>query len=86
MKQMNWKELPHAGAVLKAGNTKDYKTGSWRTNKPRWIEENCIQCLLKLFWAMFPIYIERYYLPKSMNSSICSSRSKNSFAIPSKSS
>ena len=45
MKQMNWKELPHAGTVLKAGNANEYKTGSWRSLKPRWIEENCIQCL-----------------------------------------
>ena len=45
MKQMNWKELPHAGTVLKAGNAHEYKTGSWRSLKPRWIEENCIQCL-----------------------------------------
>ncbi len=45
MKQMNWKELPHAGACLKAGNADEYKTGSWRSFKPRWIEENCIQCL-----------------------------------------
>ena len=47
MKQMNWKELPHAGTILKAGNANEYKTGSWRSLKPRWIEENCIQCL---FW------------------------------------
>ena len=45
MKQMNWKELPHAGTILKAGNANEYKTGSWRSLKPRWIEENCIQCL-----------------------------------------
>lgn len=45
MKQKNWKELPHAGTVLEAGNANSYKTGSWRSFKPRWVEENCIQCL-----------------------------------------
>jgi len=45
MKQMNWKELPHAGVILDAGNANDYKTGSWRSLKPRWIEENCIHCM-----------------------------------------
>ena len=45
MKQKNWKELPHAGTILEAGNANEYKTGSWRSLKPRWIEENCIQCL-----------------------------------------
>ena len=45
MKQMNWKELPHAGTVLKAGNANEYKTGSWRSVKPRSIEENSFQCL-----------------------------------------
>ena len=28
MKQMKWKELPHAGTVMKAGNANEYKTGS----------------------------------------------------------
>ena len=52
MKQMKWKELPHAGTVLKAGNANEYKTGSWRSFKPRWIEENCIQCLF--CWIFCP--------------------------------
>ena len=45
MKQMNWKELPLAGTVLEAGNANTYKTGSWRSQKPRWIEENFVQRL-----------------------------------------
>lgn len=52
MKQKNWKELSLAGTILEAGNAHEYKTGSWRSLKPRWIEENCIQCLF--CWIFCP--------------------------------
>ena len=45
MKQMNWKELPFAGTILEGGNAEKYKTGSWRSFRPKWVEENCIHCL-----------------------------------------
>lgn len=44
MKLMNWKELT-VGGVIKGGNAAEYKTGSWRSSKPIWVQENCIQCL-----------------------------------------
>ncbi|MFB3897601.1 MAG: 4Fe-4S binding protein [bacterium] len=40
-----WKELVEGGYILEAGNSEEYETGSWRTYRPRWIPENCIQCL-----------------------------------------
>ena len=40
-----WKELVPGAVVLEAGSSEKFKTGSWRSFKPRWIEENCIQCL-----------------------------------------
>ncbi|MFH1847688.1 MAG: 4Fe-4S dicluster-binding protein [Candidatus Omnitrophota bacterium] len=43
-KKAGWKELP-IGAVLKAGTAFDYKTGSWRSFRPIWLEEKCIHCL-----------------------------------------
>ncbi len=38
-------ELPEAGIIVEPGNASTYKTGDWRTFVPRFIEENCIQCL-----------------------------------------
>jgi pyruvate ferredoxin oxidoreductase delta subunit len=40
-----WTELIPGAVILKAGNSSEFKTGSWRAFRPEWIEENCIQCL-----------------------------------------
>ncbi len=40
-----WKDLPIGGMIVEAGNAADYNTGAWRSERPIWIEENCIQCL-----------------------------------------
>jgi len=45
MKEKGWKEIPIGGTIIEAGNAAEYKTGSWRTFKPIWIEKNCIHCL-----------------------------------------
>ncbi|MDI6757619.1 MAG: 4Fe-4S binding protein [Endomicrobiia bacterium] len=39
-----WKTLPE-GDVLEAGTAAEFKTGSWRLEKPVWDEEKCIQCM-----------------------------------------
>ena len=44
-KEPGWNELPQGGLIKKAGNAVEYKTGSWRTFKPVWIEDKCIHCL-----------------------------------------
>ncbi len=43
---MGWKQIPPGMVILEAGSALKFKTGSWRAFKPRWIEENCIHCLL----------------------------------------
>ena len=43
--ETTWKDLPHAGVILEAGNAEEYPTGDWRTFKPVWDEEKCIHCL-----------------------------------------
>ncbi|WP_353685007.1 4Fe-4S binding protein [Thermodesulfovibrio sp. 3907-1M] len=43
---IGWKDIPPGMVLLEAGSALKFKTGSWRAFKPRWIEENCIQCLL----------------------------------------
>ncbi len=44
-KLKGWKELPPGGVILEPGSSAAYHTGSWRTFRPVWKEEHCIQCL-----------------------------------------
>jgi pyruvate ferredoxin oxidoreductase delta subunit len=39
-----WQNLP-IGAVLQGGTAVEYKTGTWRTFRPVWTKEKCINCL-----------------------------------------
>lgn len=41
----NWKELTKAGNIYEPGNANRYDTGDWRTIRPIWNEEKCINCL-----------------------------------------
>ncbi len=45
MSEPLWKKLPAGAVILEAGSAVKFKTGSWRAMRPKWIEENCIQCL-----------------------------------------
>jgi len=40
----SWREEPTAGIILRAGNSVEYKTGSWRTYRPIWDAQACINC------------------------------------------
>ncbi len=44
-KELGWKELPRGGVVLDTGSARDYETGDWRSFRPLWSKEKCIQCL-----------------------------------------
>jgi pyruvate ferredoxin oxidoreductase delta subunit len=46
MKEKSWEEIPIGGLIDKAGSAKVYKTGDWRTFKPRRDEAKCTHCLL----------------------------------------
>ena len=53
-----WKDLP-IGLVLEAGTCKDFETGDWRSEKPVWHKEKCINCLI--CWISCPdtaIYVQ----------------------------
>ncbi|MEW6446890.1 MAG: 4Fe-4S dicluster domain-containing protein [Bacillota bacterium] len=53
MSAKGWQELPPGAVILDAGNSRELKTGAWRTlNKPVFKEENCSQCLL--CWLFCP--------------------------------
>lgn len=45
MKLKNWKEVNPGSVITEPGSSEKFKTGSWRSSKPVWKEENCIQCL-----------------------------------------
>lgn len=47
-----YKDIPIGGSILEAGNSKEYKTGEWRSSKPIWDENECIQCLF--CWVFCP--------------------------------
>lgn len=52
-------ELPIGGKIVKAGNSVEYETGSWRTFRPVVDKVKCIDCLR--CWIMCPdisIYVE----------------------------
>ena len=42
-KNMSWKELMHGDAV-QAGTAAEFKTGDWRSEKPIFHKEKCINC------------------------------------------
>ena len=59
MKEKSWQEIPIGGLIDEAGTSMQYKTGSWRSFKPIWHEDRCIQCLF--CWNFCPepsIFIE----------------------------
>ena len=47
-----WQELAPGGVITEGGNAADYETGTWRTWRPVWKEENCIHCLT--CWVFCP--------------------------------
>lgn len=45
-RQPGWKEIPLGGVNPEAGSAVKYDSGSWRTFKPVWFKDKCIQCYL----------------------------------------
>ncbi|HOF03595.1 MAG TPA: 4Fe-4S binding protein [Atribacterota bacterium] len=52
VKQKGWKEIPKGGLILEAGNAEQYKTGSWRSQRPVRDEQKCNHCLI--CWVFCP--------------------------------
>lgn len=50
-KQAGWKQLPE-GDVLAAATAAEFKTGDWRSERPIFHSENCIQCFI--CWIVCP--------------------------------
>ncbi len=43
---ISWQEISPGGLITDSGNAHEFKTGDWRSIRPRWIEEKCKQCNL----------------------------------------
>ena len=39
------KQIPIGGKIIEAGNSKEFKTGSWKAKKPVRDKEKCINCM-----------------------------------------
>ena len=50
----NWKPADHPlGATIPAGGTaREYKTGGWRSERPKWHEDKCTHCMI--CWVFCP--------------------------------
>jgi pyruvate ferredoxin oxidoreductase delta subunit len=43
---VKWRDISPGGIITDAGNSREFKTGDWRSEKPVWLKDNCKQCLL----------------------------------------
>ncbi len=44
MPKNNKQKILPGGMVNQPGSTRNYKTGSWRVNKPIWDKDKCVHC------------------------------------------
>lgn len=44
MSLKSWKEIPPGGIISEPGSSEQYLTGAWRSFRPVWHSERCIQC------------------------------------------
>ena len=41
-----WQDMTEGAFVFGPGNSEFFNTGDWRVKTPKWLQENCNQCLL----------------------------------------
>ncbi len=46
MKLKKWQELEIGCVIPEAGTSINFKTGDWRSEKPIWHKDKCVQCLI----------------------------------------
>lgn len=44
--EISWQDITPGGNIYASGNSSEFITGDWRTDKPIFIEDKCKQCLL----------------------------------------
>lgn len=42
--QITWQEVEAGGVITEPGNASSYHTGTWRSQRPQYLEERCIRC------------------------------------------
>ncbi len=47
-----WRDVPRGGVIPRGGNAAEYETGDWRSSRPVYDGEVCIQC--RLCWIYCP--------------------------------
>lgn len=52
MSDPGYKDLPKGALILEAGTAAKYETGDWRSKRPVFIQENCINC--SFCWIFCP--------------------------------
>ncbi|MDI6900744.1 MAG: 4Fe-4S binding protein [Anaerosomatales bacterium] len=71
--EWDWRQFPLGAVIPESGNSRDYVTGGWRSERPVRDKETCTQCLL--CWISCPdsaIYVEDEQLPdESFNLAHC---------------
>ncbi len=48
----SWRDIPIGGVITDVGNSVEYETGGWRSFRPIWDWERCVDC--KVCWAYCP--------------------------------
>jgi len=41
-----WKEIPWGGVIPQGGTARAFNVGGWRSEKPVWNREKCINCMM----------------------------------------
>ena len=41
---VTWRDITPGGTIYTPANSKEIKTGDWRSTAPKYIEEKCTQC------------------------------------------
>ncbi len=49
--ELTWRDLEIGAICTSPGNTRLYKTGDWRSQKPVYYEERCIKCGMCLLYC-----------------------------------
>ncbi len=46
MKLKKWQELEIGCVIPEGGTSREFKTGDWRSERPVWHKEKCVQCYI----------------------------------------
>lgn len=44
--KLSYKEIPLGGLITETGSSRKFKTGDWRSFRPVWNKDKCINCMI----------------------------------------